>query len=88
MNNFPQINKQNKSFDLFEPHLQYNVSFPKSRPSPRFERNPNINLNIVEPDWTPDFSEHIDIESCSINLALSTLNMSRGEYNSIISYLC
>ncbi len=89
MNNFPQINGQDRQFDLFELRVPYNGSFSKSRPSPRFEQNPNpnlkpnLNINVIESDWTPDFSEHIDIESCSIGLALGTLNMSRGEYNSM-----
>ena len=41
------------------------------------------NLNLMEPDWTPNFSENIDIEHNSVNLALNILNMSKSSYNSM-----
>jgi len=69
---FPNINEQNRPVELFEPYLPSNLTYPKI--------NPSLKLDLC-PEFTPDFSEHIDIESSSINLALGTLGISRGEYN-------
>lgn len=44
----------------------------------------NYKPNLFEgPDFTPDFSEKIDIRSDSINLALHTIGMGMSEYNSL-----
>ena len=54
-----------------------------NRPVGLFEpHTPNLTPRF-EPDWTPDFGEHIDIEADSIGLALSILRMSKSEYNTM-----
>ena len=86
MNSFPSINEQNRPKGLFEPHVP---DF-----TPKFKDNPNFGLypsnepknklnSLLGPDWTPNFTERIDIEADSIGLALSTLNLSKAEYNSM-----
>lgn len=88
MNTFPSINEQNRPKGLFEPHVpdfaprfedRPNFGlYPANEPEPKSKLNPSLG-----PDWTPDFTECIDIEADSIGLALSTLNLSRAEYNSM-----
>jgi hypothetical protein len=71
--NFPNIIDHNRNNDLFEPFFSNKNDFTKS----------SLNLNLMEPDWTPNFSENIDIEQNSVNLALNILNMSKSSYNSM-----
>lgn len=47
-----------------------------------YPKKQNINNNFNPfPDWTPNFSNTIDIRNESIDLALGVLNMSKLEYN-------
>ena len=67
------------------------INFPDNKPlfiEPSFNPNPDrlffkSSMQIEKPDWSPDFSEKFDVVGDSINLALHTLGMSRGEYNSL-----
>lgn len=40
-----------------------------------------IRPQLAKPEWNPDFSERINVEDDSINLALETLSLSRYDYN-------
>jgi hypothetical protein len=73
--NLSNINKQHVL-----PNIKSNFS-ELSGPDIPFGYNKN-DLKISKPDWTPDFSEKIDVIGDTINLALYTLGMSRSEYNS------
>jgi hypothetical protein len=69
---YPELRVPNKNNNFFEPSFTPN--------------NPNTNLfkpkiGLEKPDWTPNFSEKLDVVGDSINLALYTLGMSIGEYN-------
>lgn len=78
MSTFPSINEQNGPKRLFEQHINEPVAFPT-----RYN-NQNFNGSYMDgPDWTPDFSQHINIEAESIQLALHTLGISKAEYNSM-----
>lgn len=70
MNPFPSINENNRPLGLFEPDTGFHPNNPFKQTNPTFG-----------PDWTPDFSERINIEAESIGLALSILGMSKSEYN-------
>ena len=97
MNSFPSINEQNRPKGLFEPYVPVfaprfkdrqnfglysanptNTTNPTNEPEPKSKLNP-----LLGPDWTPNFTERIDIEANSIGLALSTLNLSKAEYNAM-----
>ena len=73
-------NKKNNKFSGFP-----NLVVPDKNPiffEPQFRQiDNNKNLFQPKPDWTPDFSERIDVVEDSINLALHTLGMSKSEYN-------
>lgn len=91
MNSFPSINEQNRPKELFEPHVPDFAPRFEDRPNPGLyptnELEPKNKLNpLLGPDWTPDFTERIDIEANSIGLALSTLNLSKAEYNAMDIY--
>lgn len=52
--------------------------------SPSSLSKPNaFPFNPTKPDWTPDFTNQINIEADSVNLALSVLGLSKNEYNSM-----
>lgn len=72
MNPFPSINENNRPLRLFEPDIGLHLNNPLKQTNPTFNS-----------DWTPDFSERINIEVESIGLALSILGMSKSEYNSM-----
>lgn len=79
MNPFSSINENNRPLGLFEPHkprFEHDIGFHPNNPFK--QSNPTFG-----PDWTPDFSECINIEAESIGLALSVLGMSKSEYNGI-----
>lgn len=44
---------------------------------------PTTPKDLIFPDWTPDFSERINIERESVGLALDILGITRAEYNSM-----
>lgn len=85
MNTFPLIDDyKNKSKKLFDPRIpNYNPNFnPSFNPSIKPELNPRFNpLSNNEDLFFSDFSEKINIELNSIELALRTLNISKYEYN-------
>ena len=83
MNIHPQFNKTKRPYEPDNPLGNPN---PWEHPNPNFYPPDNFmpRFNIdTKPDWTPDFSERIDIETSSVNLALTVLNMSKREYNSM-----
>ena len=94
MNSFPSINEQNRPKGLFEPHMPNFIPrfedkpnfglYPANPTNPTNEPEQKNKLNpLLGPDWTPDFIERIDIEADSIGLALSTLRISKAEYNAM-----
>lgn len=91
-NTFPSIEEQNKKhkgiFDkpnkqneLNAQYLNNANNFPDIHNSPDIPDTYNLHDFPDFPDYVPNFSEKIDIESDSVNLALSTLNMTKAEYN-------
>lgn len=72
-------NEQNRPRDLFEPYVEGGLKLPARLAN----SNPNPNFPCDFPDWVPDFSERINIESESIELALDVLGLSKFEFNSM-----
>lgn len=85
MNSDPNFNPN------FDPNTNPNVKQIILPKFPSFPNVPNFNPGFANPglanpkfsDFNPDFSEKINVESDSINLALSVLEMSKNEYNSM-----
>lgn len=59
-----------------KPNLFPNIN---SKPNPFLNPDPEANF----PDWTPNFSNPINIEEESIGLALGTLGLSKAEYQAM-----
>ena len=73
----PSKNIGNKSLKKeLSPFIPHPPSALKMQP----DIFPRIN-NVFENNFVQNFSERSDIKSDSINLALSTLNMTHNEYN-------
>ena len=81
------INNYNQTNSIRLPNLNHPdkrasfIEHPFNLKRDRLKFEPSIQNN--EPDWTPDFSEKIDVVGDSIKLALNLLKMSIEEYNSL-----